>query len=384
MPRRHRWLLLGFVFMSVILLTEPCPPSVYGVTNVDKLIHQKEKQLKAKKDQERRTKSALTKVEKDLARVEVNLERIEKDLGVATNKLAEIQRQITLTKARLSELEQERNTYRRKLDERLTALYKYGMSSYLEVLVSAQNFSEIINRFEIVGFYLRHDLALLDKVEKQCQEIDEQRQMLTGHYEDLQREKNRIGALKKQHIKAKDRLAIAVTRRERELARIQKDRERLERELDELEKTSRELEETIRKKQGSGPALGTGKIQWPLRGRISSPFGWRRHPVLKKRKYHTGIDIAAPHGLAIRASDHGIVIYSGWNGGYGKMISIDHGNKISTLYAHCSRLFVEKGDRVTQGQHIANVGSTGLSTGPHLHFEVRVNGTPDNPMNYLP
>ena len=135
------------------------------------------------------------------------------------------------------------------------------MSSYLEVLVSAQNFSEIINRFEIVSFYLRHDLALLDKVENQCQEIDEQRQMLTGHYEDLQREKNRIGALKKQHIKAKDRLAIAVTRRERELARIQKDRERLERELDELE-TSRELEDHPQKtRERSGPR--TGKIQWP-------------------------------------------------------------------------------------------------------------------------
>lgn len=390
MRQSNQWLLaLAMVLIFGISLFEPGFSSVHGsgksnVENVDKEIIRKQNQLRNNKAKERETKSALTKVEKDLARVEVRLNGIEKDLGVASNKLANIQTQITTAKARLTELEKQRNTYRSTFYDRLTVLYKYGLASHLEVLVSVHNFSEFINRFEIVGFFIRNDLKLLEQVETQCREIEEERQALTLHYEDLQREKNRIGTLKRQHVKAKDRLAITATRRERELSKIQNDNKRLEQELDELEKTSRELEETIRNSQGQGPALGTGTLQWPLKGRISSAFGWRRHPVLKKRKYHTGIDIAAPNGLPIRAADHGVVISSGYNGGYGKMITIDHGNRISTLYAHCSQLFVSKGDKVAQGQLIANVGSTGLSTGPHLHFEVRKNGTPVNPMDYLP
>lgn len=386
MPHRRQWLFLALVFLCGIIPLKPWSSQVYGAgpSSVDYLIRQKKQQIRTKQAQEKKTKSALNKVERELARVEGNLHRIQRDLGRSANKLAALQREITKAKAHLAELEQKRDTYRQTLNKRLVVLYKYGISSHLEVLFNVRDFSEFINRFEIVGYFIRHDLRILDQVNKQYQEIEEERQSLTLHYEELQRERNRIGTLKRQHVRVKDRLAVTITKRERELVRIQNDRKRYEQELDDLEKTSREMEETIRNNQDRGPALGSGKLQWPLKGRISSPFGWRRHPVLKKRKYHTGIDIAAPRGLPIRAADHGVVISSGWNGGYGKMITIDHGNKISTLYAHASQLFVSKGDRVAQGQHIANVGTTGLSTGPHLHFEVRKNGTPVNPRDYLP
>lgn len=127
------------------------------------------------------------------------------------------------------------------------------------------------------------------------------------------------------------------------------------------------------------------RFRWPIRGQITSPFGWRRSPFGRRRRrvFHAGIDIRSPRGTPIKASASGIVTSSGWLGGYGKAVVISHSGGYSTLYGHCSRLLVRSGSRVSQGQTIALVGSTGRSTGNHLHFEVRVNGSPQNPRRYL-
>ena len=133
----------------------------------------------------------------------------------------------------------------------------------------------------------------------------------------------------------------------------------------------------------SGSGSGTGSLIWPVSGPVTSPFGWRIHPILGYRKFHTGIDIGVGYGVPIHAADSGTVIYATWMGGYGNVIIIDHGNGLSTLYAHQSSLAVGTGAHVTRGQTVGYVGSTGFSTGPHLHFEVRVNGNPVDPMGYL-
>jgi len=129
--------------------------------------------------------------------------------------------------------------------------------------------------------------------------------------------------------------------------------------------------------------IGTGRFIAPGGGRITSRFGYRIHPIYGTRRFHAGIDFGLPIGAAIRAADSGVVIYSGWYGGYGRTIIIDHGNGLTTLYGHTSASYVSAGQSIQRGQRVAAVGSTGLSTGPHLHFEVRVNGTPVNPLNYL-
>ena len=123
--------------------------------------------------------------------------------------------------------------------------------------------------------------------------------------------------------------------------------------------------------------------RWPVVGKINSPFGWRRHPVTRRRDFHTGIDIKAPRGRTIQAARGGRVEYSGWMGGYGRVVVIDHGDGYSTLYAHCTSLSVRKGQSVSQGQAIATVGTTGRTTGPHLHFEVRRGNNPVNPLGML-
>jgi len=136
-------------------------------------------------------------------------------------------------------------------------------------------------------------------------------------------------------------------------------------------------------KEKDVPQKGGRSYRWPVMGRINSPFGWRRHPVTRRRDFHTGIDIKASRGMVIRSAREGRVAYSGWMGGYGKVVVVEHMGGQSTLYAHCSSLLVSQGTKISQGQNIARVGTTGRSTGPHLHFEVRRGNSPVNPLQYL-
>ncbi|RCW51480.1 LysM peptidoglycan-binding domain-containing protein [Halanaerobium sp. MA284_MarDTE_T2] len=141
----------------------------------------------------------------------------------------------------------------------------------------------------------------------------------------------------------------------------------------------------IRNFTSSGPIqLKKGVFIWPVMGRISSNFGWRNHPVKRSREFHNGLDIAVPNGTAVKAAASGTVTQSSWMTGFGRTIIIDHGNNVETLYAHNSRLLVSVGTEVKAGQKIALAGSSGLSTGSHLHFGVLLNGKPINPVNYLP
>ena len=175
------------------------------------------------------------------------------------------------------------------------------------------------------------------------------------------------------------------------IERLQKDKsyyERTERELARQSASIQSMIANLSKKTGQSQVKvsSTGFI-WPIRGPITSPFGYRIHPIFKSRIFHSGIDIGGPNGGAIKASNDGRVIFSGWYGGYGKVVILDHGvingQPITTLYAHMSSILVSNGQNVTKGQTIGREGSTGYSTGPHCHFEVRVNGKPTNPLSYI-
>ena len=164
---------------------------------------------------------------------------------------------------------------------------------------------------------------------------------------------------------------------------LKAEEDQLEEQYNAMQRESRKLEQqifAIQAKSGGAPVF-KGKFIMPLNGRRSSGFGTRRHPISGKTKMHTGLDIAAPSGTRISAAGSGRVITAAYLNGYGNTVVIDHGGGISTLYGHCSRLYVKVGQTVNQGDRIAAVGSTGYSTGPHCHFEVRVNGKPVNPLS---
>jgi murein DD-endopeptidase MepM/ murein hydrolase activator NlpD len=208
------------------------------------------------------------------------------------------------------------------------------------------------------------------------------REELSNRYEELAALQTRIAAEKRRSSSARTQTA-------REKNRLLRDRAAWERALAELEQDSREIEAMLQRLQQTPEGRQrlakpwTGKFRMPVTGRISSGYGYRIHPIHKVRKLHTGIDIAAPTGTPIRCGGDGTVVHASRWGGYGNCIIVDHGGGLATLYGHCSRLAVTKGQSVTEGQVIGYVGSTGLSTGPHLHFEVRRDGRPTNPNPFL-
>jgi murein DD-endopeptidase MepM/ murein hydrolase activator NlpD len=156
--------------------------------------------------------------------------------------------------------------------------------------------------------------------------------------------------------------------------------------ITDVQTTGKKSDSTVAAKKGAeskSSGKGSRAYRWPVMGRINSPFGWRRHPITKRRDFHTGLDIKADRGTVIRSARDGRVAYAGWMGGYGKVVVVEHGDGQSTLYAHCSSLLVQQGASVSVGQNVARVGTTGRSTGPHLHFEVRNGNSSENPLKYL-
>lgn len=141
--------------------------------------------------------------------------------------------------------------------------------------------------------------------------------------------------------------------------------------------------QAAQKQSGSSVSGSRRSFRWPVVGRINSPYGWRRHPLSGRRSFHSGIDIKATRHTKIKAAKAGTVVHAGWMGGYGRVVVVRHDSTYSTLYGHCERLYVKKGQKVSLGAVIASVGSSGRTTGPHLHFEVRVHNRPDNPLKYL-
>ncbi|MBQ3107224.1 MAG: peptidoglycan DD-metalloendopeptidase family protein [Firmicutes bacterium] len=223
----------------------------------------------------------------------------------------------------------------------------------------------------------QNDMKLLSELEEQYTSLEQYRKELVTWQETLQRQ---LESKKQQQ----DQLEVSRGTVARLKASVESNNKVLESQVDVLNEEANSLTAEILKLQGTADYVG-GKMLWPTPAstRVTSKFGMRFHPILKKNKLHTGIDIGVGSGNKVLAANAGTVIKAAWNNSYGYMVMIDHGGGIVTLYAHNSKLLVKKGDIVTRGQQVAVSGSTGMSTGPHLHFEVRLNGVYKDPLTYL-
>lgn len=317
--------------------------------------------------------ASLSELREQISEKQSQLSEGKKKEESLSQKLNELEEAIAVNEDKLVVLEEELKKAEEKvetqttnLNGRLRNMYKNGSVGFLDVLLNSGSFSEFLTNFDMVEMIYSSDKDVLNDLEKAYDEVEEKKKEVETLQAELSESKEVV---------------------EEEKAEIAASNEETEKMIDELQEDADRLTQEIQN-SGSSSSDSTylgGEMAWPApsSGTITSAFGWRIHPIYGYKKLHTGMDIGASSGSAIVAANDGTVLSSGWNGGYGKCVIVDHGGGVTTLYAHCSSLKVSAGQKVSRGQTIALVGSTGNSTGPHLHFEVRINGEYVNPYPYV-
>ena len=342
-------------------------------------------QLNNKNKQKDQIQEELNQSKKDLEAAEKELNALDQKIYQAGVELNQLTGELNETKAEivkgLEELEQLKKDIEKQNDDlnaRLRSMYKNGDVGMLSVVFGSSNMSDVLTNMDMVQRIYNADAELLKSIQEQYDLVDAQNRKLEALKVQLE-EQQAVIAEKKSALEADE--AEARARRNA----LQADADSLQKQYDAVKKEADSISETIKVLQSQNTQYIGGAMCWPSQAstRITSPFGWRYLSLLGGRNYHTGVDIGAAGGTNILAANSGKVIKAGWNNSYGYMVMVDHGGGIVTLYAHSSKLLVKTGDVVTRGQTIALIGSTGMSTGNHLHFEVRVNGKYQNPLNYI-
>lgn len=339
--------------------------------------------------------------------VSAKLKQIQADLDAANARLqsiqtkqAEINAQIAQTQNEIVKMEAYLKTRQDVLNRRVRAIYMHGQLNYLEVILGANSFSDFANRVELLKRVIRSDYNLILEIQKQKAaieakkaQLEEDKRQLDALAAEAEKTRQVIAKKKAEQQKvldaAKSNKAAAAQMEQDLNAQLASVRNLIQQRLAAAEAARQAAQQQAASDDEGGGGSddnyvqGTGAMGWPCSGPITSPFGYRTHPIFGTTIFHAGIDIGVDYGTPIHAADSGVVVYSGWISGYGNAVIIDHGGGISTLYGHNQSLAVSEGQSVSKGSVIAYAGSTGNSTGPHCHFEVDVNGSPVNPMGYL-
>ena len=314
-----------------------------------------------------------------------NIVRYGNDISSLNSSISKLNKDIEATEIKISEKNIELEDANQRLKEndalfrkRLRSMYINSDDNYITVLLSAKSLDDYLSRKNMVQKMAQRDKNLINSIETEVDNIVNIKTSLENLKASQEENKEKLSSKKNEVAKLKNE-------QEQQFNILKNDIEQAKKSLAKLEKDSKNIGAQILKLQSNTKKFVGGKLGWPLPGhyKISSGYGRRSHPIFKVSRLHTGIDIPAPSGTNIVAAADGTVIFSGRYAGYGNLILVDHGGKIVTGYAHCSRLLKSKGAKVTKGQAIAKVGSTGFSTGPHLHFEVRKNGNFTNPVGWV-
>lgn len=341
-------------------------------STIQREIRKQRAELEEIKERQQETTQQLRQVQSEAAGVRREIEAARERWRVAKAREEEARKGYEAAVERYSKQKE-------AFEERVVDLYMEGETTYLEVLLEAKDFYDVVNRAYLCQKLVEADLALFRTIKMDRERLAAAKESWNGRAQEASTSKGRLE-------ERNAVLAVVERRRQEILASTKQERQRAEQELAVLQQASRDVEAMIRSMMRTSAGQGRLKSRWaggylvPVSGRLTSGFGYRGHPVLGGRRMHNGVDIAASVGTSIAASAGGVVIFSGWMRGYGQTVIVDHGGSVSTLYAHCSSLLVGEGAAVRQGQVIARVGRTGMTTGPHVHWEKRINGSPVNPL----
>lgn len=314
----------------------------------------------------------LYKNQQKLENSQNNLQVSKENYNVAQNKLNSLQKD-------LARVTNEYKSIDFQMRRRIRQIFKTQRQGFFELLLVAEDINEFSDRLYYEGLIIKKDFASMEKARAKAREI-------AAIKTKIEIEKRAISTSISVMNREQSKLKKEIIKNEKMILKLKTDRKAYEKAERDLARNSDSIQSMLSHNTSKENALGTSFL-WPVRGKITSPFGWRIHPIFKSRTFHSGIDIAAPFNTPVKASNSGTVIFVGWYGGYGKVVMIDHGlingKSVTTLYAHLNSWNVSKGQKVSKGDIIAREGTTGYSTGPHVHFEVRLNGKVQNPLNYL-
>lgn len=373
---------IGVIIIAFLLIISITGFS-YAVPDNDleqKRIELKQKIEKAGKNLEN-ISVELTENLEEISKLDSSITEYEEKVETISTKLEQIQARITETEKALEKTQKKYERRKKILEKRLMSVYEAGSTTYLDVLLNSKSIVEFITNYYIIGEIAQYDANLLEGFEKEKQQIvDIENELLTAK-EDLK-------ALKNEQKKVLVSLENAKMIRKSYVDNLTAEEIKIKDEIDvyqtELDLMDLEILMASLENNGSDRYVG-GAFAWPAPGyyTITSPYGMRTHPILKTYRNHTGMDIGAPMGSYAIAANDGVVTKSTYSYSYGNMVMVDHGGGVVTLYAHGSELLVNVGDVVKRGDPVLKVGSTGWSTGPHLHFEIRINGQTIDPYPYV-
>ena len=304
----------------------------------------------------------------------------QQELDEINTKITELQTSMEEIEAKLKIAEENYNKQKELLDNRLIAVYESSDTEYLDVILSSKSVSEFLSNYFLITELATRDTELLEEMQQKKEEIENSKKQIESS-------KEQLATMKTKKTKTAKILENTKTVRENFISKLSDKEKTIQAQIDEYNTRFAEINSEILKlaMDGIDTEYIGGELAWPVPGytRITSKYGMRTHPITGVYKLHTGVDISAPMGANFIAANDGIVTKAGYNSAYGNMVIIDHGGGVSTLYAHGSEILVQVGQTVKRGDAILKVGSTGYSTGPHAHFEVRLNGVVTDPMPYI-
>ena len=329
----------------------------------------------------------LSNTQSELSENLQEVEKLDEKISTSEAELQKLNEQVETLKASMKQIEDELNEVTEKyekqkkvFEKRVVALYETGEIDYLDILLNSNSVSEFVSSYYVIAEITEADNELLN-------DIAEKKDTIALSKEKLENEKEELASLVETQQRTSKILQNTKTIRESYISKLSDEEKEKQAQIDEMTKQYEEVNRQILElaEQGLDTQYIGGELAWPVPGytKITSKYGMRVHPITGQYKLHTGVDIGAPTGANFIAANDGIVTKAEYNTAYGRMVIIDHGGGISTLYAHGSEFLVEVGQTVKRGDAVLKVGSSGYSTGPHAHFEVRINGVVTDPMPYI-